>query len=107
MKRLFSILVLIGALVALGAPSLALGMNVRGPVWTSSDGGVSELADHKIGDCKGLGGKRVLPCHPDQGVIGDAVFLIAAPGCPEPLWSVGLKLTETTPEAELPPPRAC
>jgi hypothetical protein len=105
MTRLLSIVTLIMALVALSAPSVSLGMGVRGPVWTSSDSSVSELASAKVGDCKLLGGKRVLPCHPDLGVMATTM---SGGEPPLSLWlprAVALPLTAATPKAELPPPR--
>ena len=108
MTRFLSILTLIMALVALSAPSVSLGMGVRGPVWTSipSDSAVSEPAPRRIMvGCHLVGGKRVLPCHPDLGVMATTVSAMR-PSISHPVpGSMAPLLTGATPEAELPPPR--
>jgi hypothetical protein len=106
MKRFFGIVTLVLALVALGAPSVSLGAGMTGPVWTASDSTVSEQESVKPGDCKLLGGKRVLPCHPDLGVMVSQASLVF-PSIRQRSWrDVVLPLAAPQPEAELPPPRA-
>ena len=107
MTRLFSIATLLLALVALGVPSLSLGMGVgvAAPVVVSADtvADAPELA--RPGHCKSLGGKRVLPCHPDLGVMAGQVSAIAPSGRQASGHDPVLALSTTAPEAELPPPR--
>lgn len=108
MTRLLSILALIMALVALSAPSVSLGMGVRGPVWTSvsSESSVSEQVSERIVvGYQLLGGKRLLPCHPDLGVIATTVSAVR-PSSGHQLPRITVQpLTAAAPEAELPPPR--
>jgi hypothetical protein len=108
MTRFLSILTLIMALVALSAPSVSLGMGVRGPVWvsTSSDSAVSEpVAERIVVGCHLLGGKRLLPCHPDLGVMATTVSAVRPSNGHQLPRGVVPPLTAATPEAELPPPR--
>ena len=105
MKRFFSIVTLVLALVALGAPSVSLGAGMTGPVWTASDSTASEQESVKPGDCKLLGGKRVLPCHPDLGVMSATALATVAPASHQSPLAVALPLIAAMPEAELPPPR--
>lgn len=95
------------ALVALGVPSLSLGMGigVAAPVVASADtvAGAPELA--RPGHCKSLGGKRVLPCHPDLGVMAGQLSAIAPSGRRVSAHDPVLALSAMAPEAELPPPR--
>lgn len=106
MTRFLSILTLIMAVLALSAPSVSLGMGVRGPVWTTTSGhsAVSELVTTRV-VCKFLGGKRVLPCHPDLGVMATAVSAVRPSVSYQLPRGVAPPLAEATPEAELPPPR--
>lgn len=107
MTRLFSIATLFLALVALGVPSLSLGMGigVAAPVVVSADtvADAPELA--RPGHCKSLGGKRVLPCHPDLGVMAGQVAAIAPSSRHAPGHDPVPELPAVAPEAELPPPR--
>jgi hypothetical protein len=107
MTRLFSIATMLLALVALGVPSLSLGMGigVAAPVVVSADT-VADAPDLvRSGHCKSLGGKRVLPCHPDLGVMAGQVAAIAPASSSSP-WRAALPvLPAVAPEAELPPPR--
>jgi len=105
MKSLLSFIVLIFALVALSGPSLGMGLGLHGvphggEVVVTSDGG-SAL----IWTCKGLGGKRLLPCHPDLGVLtetpDDHVPALAA----RAVVIAALLERGQVPSAELPPPR--
>jgi hypothetical protein len=108
MTRFLSILTLIMALVALSAPSVSLGMGVRGPIWTSvsSDSAVSEPVSVRIVvGCQLLGGKRLLPCHPDLGVIATTVSAVRPSSDHQLPRGTMPPLTAATPEAELPPPR--
>ena len=107
MIRLFRIATLLLALVALGVPSLSLGLGigVAAPVVASADtvADAPELA--RPGHCKSLGGKRVLPCHPDLGVMAGQIAAIA-PASPPSSWQAAVPaLPAVAPEAELPPPR--
>ena len=107
MTRLFSIATLLLALVALGVPSLSLGMGVgvAAPVVVSADtvAGAPELV--QPGHCKSLGGKRVLPCHPDLGVMAGQVAAIAPSSRQASGYDPMPALSPVVPEAELPPPR--
>lgn len=107
MTRLLSIATLLLALVALGVPSLSLGMGVgvAAPVVVSADtvAGAPELV--RPGHCKSLGGKRVLPCHPDLGVMAGQVAAIAPFSRQVSRHKPVLALSTMAPEAELPPPR--
>lgn len=106
MTRLLSILALVMAIVALSAPSASLGMGVTGPVWSLGDTQVSQPAPAKVLSCKSLGGKRVLPCHPDLGVMARTVPVAPPPIGYRPDRHPGLPpLAAQAPEAELPPPR--
>ena len=108
MIRLFRIATLLLALVALGVPSLSLGLGigVAAPVVVSADT-VADAPEMALpGHCKSLGGKRILPCHPDLGVMAGQVSAIAPSSRqtsgPDPV----LALSTMAPEAELPPPRS-
>ena len=107
MTRFLSIAILLLALAALGAPSLSLGMGigVAAPVVASADTVMDAPELVRPGHCKSLGGKRVLPCHPDLGVMAGQVSAIAPSSRqtsgPDPV----LALSTMAPEAELPPPR--
>lgn len=106
MKRVLSLLLLVFAVTALAAPSLTLGLGLNrlahphDGVTVASDGAPLEVIT-----CKGLGGKRLMPCQPDLGVLSAALgkdtqavpsnLLLVLP-IPSPL---------SPPEAELPPPR--
>ena len=107
MIRLFRIATLLLALVALGVPSLSLGLGigVAAPVVASADtvADAPELA--RPGHCKSLGGKRVLPCHPDLGVMAGEVSAIAPSSRQASGHDPMLALPAMAPEAELPPPR--
>lgn len=105
MNRVLSIVVLIVALVGLCTPSLSQGMGVSGAVWSSNVSQASALTTTRAFSCKSLGGKRVLPCHPDQGVMTG----MAAANVPSDKAALSrrIALPESIggPEAELPPPR--
>jgi hypothetical protein len=106
MTRLLSIATLLLALVALGVPSLSLGMGlgVAAPVLVSADtAGAPELV--RPGHCQSLSGKRVLPCHPDLGVMAGQVAAIAPSSRQASGHGPVLALSAMAPEAELPPPR--
>lgn len=108
MTRFLSILTLIMALVALSAPSVSLGAGVRGPIWTSipSDSAVSEpVLERIVVGCHLVGGKRLLPCHPDLGVMATTVSAVRPSTSHQLPRGMALPLTAATPEAELPPPR--
>ncbi|MET3897838.1 hypothetical protein ABIB57_001784 [Devosia sp. UYZn731] len=108
MTRFLSILALIMALVALSAPSVSLGAGVRGPLWTSipSDSAVSGPAsDRIVVGCHLVGGKRLLPCHPDLGVMVTTVSTVRPSIGHHLARAMMPPLTAATPEAELPPPR--
>lgn len=105
MMRLMRFFVLTLALLALCAPSVSLGMGARMPVWTPMETQVSSGTPTKVFSCKTLGGKRVLPCHPDQGVMAGPSAAIAPPGQLQPPSSVARAFVTTLAEAELPPPR--
>jgi hypothetical protein len=105
MKRVLSIIVLILALVGLSAPSVSLGMGISGPEWSSVASDASGAIPIKLVGCKSLGGKRLLPCHPDQGVIIGLVVAIAPSSAASPLRRVPLPGAMGAPKAELPPPR--
>ncbi len=106
MTRLMSIFALVVAIVALSAPSVSLGMGVTGPVWSVGETQVSKAAPAKVLSCKSLGGKRVLPCHPDLGVITGPLPVAEPPTDYRPGRNAGLPpLAAQAPEAELPPPR--
>ncbi|MCR6671250.1 hypothetical protein [Devosia ginsengisoli] len=104
MTRLLSIAVLIVALVALAAPSLSLGVSAYPPTSTQLHVSSGDLMAAK--PCKSLGGKRVLPCHPDLGVMVSQASLVF-PSIRQRSWrDVVVPLAAPQPEAELPPPRA-
>ena len=107
MIRLLRIATLLLALAALGVPSLSLGLGigVAAPVVVSADtvADAPELA--RPGHCKSLGGKRVLPCHPDLGVMVGEVSAIAPSSRQASGHDPVLALSTMGPEAELPPPR--
>lgn len=105
MTRLMSILALIVAIVALSAPSVSLGMGVTGPVWSLGDTHVSSLVATKVLNCKSLGGNRVLPCHPDLGLMAGAMPVAGPSAGYPPERAVLPPLVAQAPEAELPPPR--
>ena len=106
MKRIFSILLLVFAVVVLTGPSLTLGLGLNRIAHASST--VTVVSDGEpitFWSCKGLGGKRVMTCHPDLGVL---VAPLQAPSQPPQMaMLVGepLLVTNRWPEAELPPPR--
>lgn len=105
MKRLLGIAVLILALVGLSAPSLSVAAGVSGPVWSIEQTSVSAPTPTKLVHCKSLGGKRVLPCHPDQGVITSTLPATGPTTSPALQQTVLLPPATIGPEAELPPPR--
>ena len=107
MTRLLSIATLLLALVALGVPSLSLGMGlgVAAPVLVSADTVADAPELVRPGHCKSLGGKRVLPCHPDLGVMAGQVAAIAPSSRQASGHGPVLALSAMAPEAELPPPR--
>ena len=105
MTRLLRIVALIVALIALGGPSLSHGMGVQLSVAVEADTAPAELVAAKPWGCKSLGGKRVLPCHPDLGVMTSQVPPAAPSTRQWPEGAVALPLAATVPEAELPPPR--
>ena len=57
------------------------------------------------GHCKSLGGKRVLPCHPDLGVMAEQIAAIAPASRSSARRDAMPGLPAMAPEAELPPPR--
>lgn len=101
-----SMLALLFALVALLAPSLAAGYGALAaapaPAVCAVDDGV-EVPVFK--PCEKQGGKRLLPCHPDLGVLA------AMPAAP--IWRPASVLQPTAgpmrrllaPSADPPPPR--
>ncbi|QDZ12041.1 hypothetical protein [Devosia ginsengisoli] len=104
MTRLLGIAVLILALVALAAPSLSVGVSAHPPTSTQVHASSGNLL--AIKPCKSLGGKRVLPCHPDLGVMVSQASLVF-PSIRQRSWrDVVLPLAAPQPETELPPPRA-
>lgn len=105
MMRLMRFFVLTLALLALCAPSVSLGMGARMPVWTPMKTQVSSATQTKVFSCKTLGGKRVLPCHPDQGVMAAPIAFIDPPARLQPPSNVARAFATTKAEAELPPPR--
>lgn len=107
MTRVLSFFVLLLALVALSAPSAALGMGVTRPVLVQASVQETVSAPIKVMGCKSLGGKRVMPCHPDLGVLtrtGPLAIRQAAPSLAMPRLVAPSFVR--VPEAELPPPRA-
>jgi hypothetical protein len=106
MTRLLGILTLITALIGLTAPSVSLGLGVRAPIWvaTSSEVVVTGLVS-KVAACQLLGGKRVLPCHPDLGVLATPIDAMRPMLGHVLARSAGPLPAGATPEAELPPPR--
>jgi len=105
MKRLLGIAVLILALVGLSAPSVSLAAGVTGHAWTTGHSQVSVSSPAKVVSCKSLGGKRVLPCHPDQGVMTSPLTAAGAMVIVALMQNVTLPALSNGPEAELPPPR--
>lgn len=107
MTRVLSFFALLLALVALSAPSASLGMGVTGPVWTLVDAQTSVAAPTKVISCKSMGGKRIMPCHPDLGVLA-ALKPVTIPQSEHSLVMTRAvaPMRIPAPEAELPPPRA-
>lgn len=101
MTRLLRFFALVVAIVALSAPSASVGMGVAGPAWTLSH----TSAQSKVFSCKSMGGKRVLPCHPDLGVMATTLPIKVSAIMENPTLGVSLPLIAVMPEAELPPPR--
>ncbi|KKB82506.1 hypothetical protein VW29_16165 [Devosia limi DSM 17137] len=106
MKRIISILLLVFAVAALTGPSLTLGLGLnRIALAHSTAPVVSDGEPISFWSCKGLGGKRVMTCHPDLGV------LVASLQPPAPQLQLAVLVGEPQvvqmrwPEAELPPPR--
>lgn len=106
MKRILSILLLVIAIVALAGPSLNMGLGLNRIAHAySTQAAVSDGEPITFWSCKGLGGKRVMPCQPDLGV------LVAGLRAPEHSAGVTVAVVATPsrparwPEAELPPPR--
>jgi hypothetical protein len=104
MKRLFALITLVIALVAISAPSLAMGS--RGwisdpvPVVTVQPGG-----SHVRGPCLFTGGKVLSPCRPDLGVMPALVLLVPpAEALPVPPMADAMPSSVVT-EPGLPPPR--
>lgn len=106
MQRLLSLFVLILAIIALGSPSLARGLEgvgqpVRPILVVDEDGGLKPAYVH----CKTRDGKGALPCHPDLGVLALAP-MPTLPLKPMRLAIVDMpRVAERIVEAELPPPR--
>lgn len=106
MTHLRPLLMLLLALLALTSPSMAVGINVLAgsptQVVASADDGIGGPAYRP---CK-QGGERVLPCHPDLGLLG------ATPA--RPVWTVlttAVIITDPMPASRLPatdppPPRS-
>ncbi|KRA44891.1 hypothetical protein [Devosia sp. Root635] len=109
MIRLFSIATLLLALVALGAPNLSRGVGIGVGTLVAVAGGVDMVTDApamaRPGHCKSLGGKRVLPCHPDLGVMAAQISAIAPASRSSSWFDAVPALPSVAPEAELPPPR--
>ncbi|MDP2780181.1 hypothetical protein [Devosia sp.] len=105
MKRLLGIAVLILALAGLSAPSLSLAAGVSSAMWSAGHSQVSATTPTKVVTCKSLGGKRVLPCHPDQGVMTSATVAGGVTSHADLRRLVALAAAAIEPEAELPPPR--
>jgi hypothetical protein len=107
MRSVLSFAIMMLALLAFCAPSLARGLDAvitpaeMASITMASDSGAAIVAP----GCKQGSGKRVMPCHPDLGVLtaGMAVLDAAATplfGLPESLLAAA-----SWPDAELPPPR--
>ena len=81
-------------------------MGVTGPVWTLNSVHEAVSAPVKVTGCKSLGGKRIMPCHPDLGVLtrpGPLAIPQAAPSLA--MSRLVAPPFIRVPEAELPPPR--
>lgn len=105
MKRIALIVSTVFALLALVVPSGALALGVTAPHWHRASVATSVAPSVAYTGCKLLGGKRVLPCHPDMGVLSRIEVAASLPGTPRAdLWTV-LNPPDFVPEIELPPPR--
>lgn len=103
---MLSILLLVFAVAALAGPSFTLGLGLNGIAHAHSTATVvSDGEPITVWSCKSLGGKRVMPCHPDLGVLS-GLLREAEPPAPVALSrAVRLPVPTRFPEAELPPPR--
>lgn len=105
MKRLSSILMLVLAIVALSGPSFGMGFGLHGVPQhghsvTSKDGHAAF-----VWKCKELGGKRVMPCHPDIGVLVPALASTPPSLSARSVVRIVPLARGQSPTAELPPPR--
>lgn len=106
MKRILSILLLVFAVAALTGPSLTLGLGLNRIAHANSTVTVVSDGDPiTFWSCKGLGGKRVMTCHPDLGVLVATLQPPAQPQQMAVLVGEPLLAQMRWPEAELPPPR--
>ena len=104
MTHLRSVLLVILAVLALTGPSLAVGVTVA-----SANPVSMAAADDADGPgyrpCEMQGGKRVLPCHPDLGLLvrvsAQRPWTTASVPRPVP----DLMLPERAPKTDPPPPR--
>ncbi|HTM77851.1 MAG TPA: hypothetical protein VL133_09515 [Devosia sp.] len=106
MQRIMTFAIMLIALAAFCAPSLARGFDAVSP--PSGDTAVTAIEGASVllaPKCKLSGGKRLLPCHSDlaepaPSVVPSRRLAIPLFGLPQSLvaWAHG-------PDAELPPPR--
>jgi hypothetical protein len=106
MKRALSLIIMVVALVALAGPSLSRGLEgVRidaGSVVTAAD---TEGEQTHLWGCKTLGGKRLVPCHPDLGVLAPPPGPMVPSQGPLLRPDADAIGSAMPPETELPPPR--
>ena len=104
MNRLFALLTVLIAIVAMTVPSLAMGS--RG--WISAPIPVVTIqpsGDYVRGPCLFTGGKTTSPCRPDLGVL-PAVTLLEPPKAEPPQLSLADRIPGAVmSEPSLPPPR--
>lgn len=104
MNRLFALLTVLLAIVAMTVPSFAMGsrgwISAPIPVVTLQSGG-----DYVRGPCLFTGGKSTTPCRPDMGVLPTLALFKSVAAMPvQTALADPIPATLTT-EPSLPPPR--
>lgn len=107
MQRITTLVALCFALLALCSPSLAVGVKAATMHDVVVVAAAGEIAPVTVqSPCQAQGGKRVLPCQSDLGVLPGVIAKATPAAVALHLPRNDLMPASIVPDADLPPPRA-
>jgi len=104
MTHLRTLLLTLLAVLALAGPSLAVGVTAAAADQLTM-AAVEDADAPAFRPCERQGGKRVLPCHPDLGLLVRTATQRPWTTAPVPRPVGDLSLPERAPKTDPPPPR--